>query len=357
MPLVHNVMRFVSLALVGAFACGRGAAPPGTAGGPVPSPSATAEPEGPPTISPVAAVERPLPPPPPPPEPVPGRQPVEVEMRNVDLHITEDIVLGVRHLRGRFLPAGKSDIPFLDDKGTYVVVLDSAEIAMDMRSLNVLMTDHVLGRGHSNVKRLRISTDDEGRLRQEGVLDKDIDVPFKTKGAVEATADGRLRVHAKSIKGFGLPVKPLMKLLGIEMDDMLEVEPGHGVMVDDNDLILDPQLMLPPPHIRGKVSAVRVEGDRLVQTFGSGTPKPLRPAAVSRNHIYWRGGELRFGKLTMARTDLELVDKDPKDPFDFSVDHWSEQLVAGYSRTTASRGLKAHMPDYADLRARRAAPR
>jgi hypothetical protein len=59
----------------------------------------------------------------------------------------------------------------------------------------------------------------------------------------------------------------------------------------------------------------------------------------------------------MARTDLELVDKDPKDPFDFSVDHWSEQLVAGYSRTTASRGLKAHMPDYADLRARRAAPR
>jgi hypothetical protein len=248
---------------------------------------------------------------------------------------------------------GGSAVPFLDDKDSYAVEMDRAEIAVDMASLNALMNDHVFGRGHSNVKRLRISTDDEGRLRQQGVLDKAIDLPFKTKGAVEVTDDGRLRVHTKSIKGFGLPVKPLMKLLGIEMDDMLEVEPGHGVEVDDNDLLLDPQLMLPPPRIRGKVTAARVEKDLLVQTFGSGAGRPLEPPAVSRNHIYWRGGALRFGKLTMTRTDLELVDEDPGDAFDFSVDHWKEQLVAGYSKTTSAQGLKAHMPDFGDLRARR----
>ena len=160
--------------------------------------------------------------------------------------------------------------------------------------------------------------------------------PFKVKGAVEATADGRIRVHAKSVRGFGLPVKPLMKLFGIEMDDLLKVEPGHGVAVDDNDLILDPQLMLPPPHIRGKVTAVEVVGDTLVQTFGTGTPHRLSPPAVSPNHIYWRGGNLKFGKLTMSNTDLELVDMDPKDPFDFSVHRWNDQLVAGYSKNTVA---------------------
>jgi hypothetical protein len=51
----------------------------------------------------------------------------------------------------------------------------------------------------------------------------------------------------------------------------------------------------------------------------------------------------------MTATDLELVDMDPSDPFDFSVEHWNDQLVAGYSKTTAARGLKAHMPDYNDL--------
>jgi hypothetical protein len=52
----------------------------------------------------------------------------------------------------------------------------------------------------------------------------------------------------------------------------------------------------------------------------------------------------------MSDTDLELVDMDPKDPFDFSVDDWNAQLVAGYSKTLPNRGLKAFMPDYGDLR-------
>ena len=52
----------------------------------------------------------------------------------------------------------------------------------------------------------------------------------------------------------------------------------------------------------------------------------------------------------MTATDLELVDMDPKDWFDFSVERWNDQLVAGYSKTTGVRGLKAHMPDYNDLK-------
>jgi hypothetical protein len=268
----------------------------------------------------------------------------------VDLHITDDITLHIKNLDGRFVGTGRSGIPYLDDTSSYEVVVDSGHIVLDMASLNALLNEHVLGHGRSNVENLTVGTDSEGRLIQKGELDKGIDIPFKVKGAVEATSDGRIRVHAKSVRGFGLPIKPLMKLFGVEMDDMLKVEPGHGVWVDDNDLILDPQLMLPPPHIRGKITEVHVEGDTLVQTIGPGTPHPLTPRAVSPNHIYWRGGSLKFGKLTMAQTDLELIDMDPKDPFDFSAPHWNDQLVAGYAKNKGNRGIKAHMPDFNDLR-------
>jgi hypothetical protein len=91
----------------------------------------------------------------------------------------------------------------------------------------------------------------------------------------------------------------------------------------------------------------------VVQTFGDGNIKRLSPPATASNYIYWRGGSLAFGKLTMTATDLELVDMDPKDPFDFSVERWNDQLVAGYSKTTSARGLKAHMPDYNDLKRRK----
>jgi hypothetical protein len=323
---------------------------PGATGAPAASGSV------PPDTTPAAPPSSTLPPlPPPPAEPKAGRQPVAVEMRNVDLHITDDITLRIEHLDGRFVGTSRSGIPYLDDPSTYEVVVDSAHIVMDMASLNALLNEHVLGHGRSNVEDLTVATDDKGRLVQKGEIDKGLDIPFKVKGAVEATSDGRIRVHAKSVRGFGLPVKPLMKLFSVEMDDLLKVEPGHGVWVDDNDLILDPQIMLPPPHMRGKVTEVHVEGDTLVQTMGTAAAHALRPAAVSPNHIYWRGGALKFGKLTMANTDLELVDMDPKDPFDFSARRWNDQLVAGFSKNTPARGLKAHMPDFADLHRR--APR
>jgi hypothetical protein len=169
--------------------------------------------------------------------------------------------------------------------------------------------------------------------------------------------DGRIRVHAKSIKAAGLPMKGLMGLLGIEMDDMVKIQAGRGIVVEDNDFILDPQQMLPPPRIRGNVSSVRIEGDQVIQVFGTGAApgRRLCPYASYRNYMYFRGGNLRFGKLTMADADLALIDQDAKDPFDFSLGRYNEQLVAGYSKNTPSRGLKTFMPDADDLRAKTAA--
>jgi hypothetical protein len=276
---------------------------------------------------------------------------VEVEMVNVDLHMTPHVTLRVRNLRGRFVPTGNGP-PNLDDNNSYVVQVDAGEVALDEASLNALMNEHVFVGHDAPVKDLKITVED-GLVKQKGKLDKAIDIPFKTKGTVEATADGKIRIHAKAIKGLGLPVKGLMKALGIEMDDMLKMETGHGVTVDDNDFIIDPTEVLPPPKLKGKVSAVRIEGDEIVQTFGSGPPERLKPLAVSKNHIYWRGGNLRFGKLTMRATDLELIDMDPSDPFDFSVAHYNDMLVAGYSKNLARLGLRTYMPDYKDIGAGR----
>jgi hypothetical protein len=71
--------------------------------------------------------------------------------------------------------------------------------------------------------------------------------------------------------------------------------------------------------------------------------------APAANYIYHRGGILRFGKLTMTDADLEIIDENPKTPFDFSLDGYNRQLVAGYSRNTPSHGLIVLMPDYEQI--------
>ena len=125
-------------------------------------------------------------------------------------------------------PPAKRDVPYLDDTKSYAVTVDTGIVAIDLASLNALMTQ-TLADDNSNVDKLKISVDEKGDLRQKGVIDKAVNIPFNVKAGIEATPDGKLRVFTKSVKGFGMPMKPLMKMFHIEMDDLLKVKPGHGV--------------------------------------------------------------------------------------------------------------------------------
>jgi len=66
--------------------------------------------------------------------------------------------------------------------------------------------------------------------------------------------------------------------------------------------------------------------------------------------MFYRGGTLRFGKLTMQDTDLLLVDANQKDAFEFSPERYNDQLVAGYSKNTNTHGLVVYMPDLRAVR-------
>ena len=70
---------------------------------------------------------------------------VEAEMRNVDLHLTNDVAVHVRSLRGRFVAQGSRQAPYLDDPRSYSVTVDSGEVAVDLASLNALMTRALVG--------------------------------------------------------------------------------------------------------------------------------------------------------------------------------------------------------------------
>lgn len=97
------------------------------------------------------------------------------------------------------------------------------------------------------------------------------------------------------------------------------------------------------------MTQLRVEHNRVIQVFGSGAVNSRDRDHVpvsAPNFMYFRGGVLQFGKVSMRDADLEIVDLDPRDPFYFYLDRYNQQLVAGYSRTTKSYGLVTYMPDF-----------
>jgi hypothetical protein len=185
----------------------------------------------------------------------------------------------------------------------------------------------------------------KGKLHQKG------DVPFETTGTLSLEGDGRIRLHTEHLKAAHAPVKGLLDLLGLDISRMINNKKIQGVSADKDDLILNPEEILPPPGIKGKVIEVRVQGNDIVQAFGA--PQTSNFAAKqSGNYMAYRDGSLRFGKLTMDDTDLVLIDMDPGDPFDFYLDHYKEQLAAGYTKTTLELGLRVYARDYNKLRRR-----
>jgi len=272
---------------------------------------------------------------------------VEAQMHNVTYHFTNDVAVSIRDLRGALVPEGKHQIPVFDDKNSFILRIDSAEIFITTASMANLLNSHVFSRPDSPIKNVSIQIDKD-RLKIKGKLHSKGDVPFETNGTLSATPEGKIRVQTEKVKALHLPVKGLMDLLGINVDDLVKNGKMQGIQVEKDDLILDPEQILPPPHIRGKLTNIRLVGDSIVQTYG--TPeKTSSRMPVSGNFMAYHGNQLRFGKLTMSDTDMVLIDMDPKDPFDFFLDHYKEQLTAGYTKITASFGLRVFMRDFNKL--------
>jgi hypothetical protein len=271
---------------------------------------------------------------------------VGIEMRNVRLHVADDAILEVKWLSGRLRSTSPTRPPIFDDQRSFTMEVSDAELAIDAASLTALVNRafDYKGAALSDVK----VTFEDGHLLQHGKLKKGITVPFSIVASVAATPDGIMSVHPIKVKAAGIPAAKLMSVFGVELDEIIKSRPDRGIVFRDNDLFLDPARILPPPETKGKLAKVFVRGDRLVQIFGRGAAAAGR--AGGGNYIWFRGGTIRFGKLTMSEADLKLIDMDPKDPFDFYSARYNDQLVAGYSKNTPQHALRTYMPDYADLR-------
>lgn len=280
------------------------------------------------------------------------REAVQIQMKNVNFLVTQEIVLGVRTLRGR-LERTRPEAPVtFDDSDSFFVDADSAVITVSPASLSALMNSYVFAYKGAPVKNVT-TTISGGRLIQKGTIHKGVDLPFEIDGSVYATKEGKLGLHAASIKAAGLPVKGLLDFLGKDVSSLIHANQGRGIETRADDIILAPEKLTPPPHIHGRVRRAGLSDGRLLIVFDSGRPQaPLTPPFPSSAYIYHRGGVLRFGKLTMTDADLEIVGDRPG-AFNFFQRQYKKQLVAGYSKTTPTDGLVVHMLDYSHFDSRR----
>jgi hypothetical protein len=291
---------------------------------------------------------------------------VKAEFRNVMFHLTPDAAAHLETVSGELWPAGKYDMPVFDDKASFELHVANGTVSIKPDALATIMNEIVFARSDAPMKDISIRMK-EDRLLIKGKLHSKGDLPFETAAEMSVNADGRLRLHTDKVKALKVPVKEVMALFGIDLANLVNTSKIPGLDTDKNDLILDLGVLLPPPHIRGRIASARLESNLIVLVYGEGGKKSAAAKPGMRgeggaaapgergdalppgNYMAFRGHRVKFGKLTMENTDLMVIDLDPQDPLDWDQDRYQDQLVAGYSKSTETFGLRAYVKDIAKL--------
>jgi hypothetical protein len=271
---------------------------------------------------------------------------VAVQMRHVDYHVDSTIVMRIDFLRGELRPTSPEHSPYFDDKNSFILAIDSARVHLAPAALGELLNRYTFGYPGSPLKHLQLSVE-KGQLRQQGTMRG---ISFNMLGDLSLTPSGELRLHPTSVKAVGIGVGGLMNFFGLNLEKLVKLRGVRGVRIEKDDFYLTPADLLPPPLVQGQVNAVAVTDTAVSLVFHPADSSKVKELAVPdpkvTNYMYYRGNVLRFGKLTMHDTDLLIEDPNPEDPFDFFLEQYKAQLVAGYSRTRGDQGLTVVMQDW-----------
>lgn len=273
-----------------------------------------------------------------------------IEMRNVTMHLDARATVRIRRLRGAVLSTAPGQPAVLDDRESFSIRVSSGTVALTGEDLSKLMNEFIFAYRGAPLRNLRARPQD-GQIHLTGIMHKGVDLKFEIASTMTLTPDGMIRLHPTKTEILGVDGQKLMHALGLHLDDLLDLKGSRGATVKGDDIFLDPAKILPPPAMTGTLASAEVAGTNVSITFRTTAEDSVFgsyvvPDSLINNFVYFRGAQLRFGKLLMTDTDLQIVDSDPIDPFDLSLEEYARQLVAGTSRTLANQGLRVEMPDH-----------
>jgi len=275
----------------------------------------------------------------------PESAPTKVYAHNLLLRKGPSFRVYVRWLNGQLVRAHSNVNPSFDDPDSFFLDIKTGVLRANIGDLSNFL--NAGGVADSPLKKIVLSGDGD-QIKLTGTLHKLIPLPIELTGTIAAVPDNRIQIHVTKLDVLKVPFKALLGGLHISVADLFHPKGIPGIQVTGNDIFFDTQKLLPPPHIRGQLTSVRVVNPDLEEIYGNAQGAVER-VEQWRNFIRLSDGSLDFGKLTMHHVDLIMIDISKDAWFDLDLANYQTQLVNGYTRMTPQAGLQIFMPDLRDI--------
>ncbi len=270
-----------------------------------------------------------------------------MEMANVLYRYSPDLAVLIVRLRGTLVPTEGHPVVTFNDPASFKMVIEAAEMRLSTEQLAALMNERIAASPKAQVKNVRISVAGD-QLRIDGTMKKGLHVPFHAMADTGISADNRVRIGIRQMSVGKLPMKGLLDLLGLDVEDLVSQKGLNGMSVDGDAFLIDPQTAFPPPHTQGRLTSAKVAKGGIVLQFGSDAPRLT--FGEHGNYIALRGGRIEYGREEMFDSDLTMTDSTPGDPFEYYLAHYWRQIVASDIKMTANGSLRLRVPDYAKIK-------
>jgi hypothetical protein len=266
--------------------------------------------------------------------------PTNVYAHNLKLRKGPGFRIYVRWLRGQMVRAKPGVNPSFDDPDSFVLDVKTGVIHTNVGDLSNFLNSGV---SNSPLRNITLSGDGD-QIKLHGTLHKVVPLPVEMIATISVAPGNLIQLHVTKLNLLKIPFKGLLGGFHITVSSLFQ--PGNipGIQVSENDIFFDTQKLLPPPHIRGQLTNVRIINPDFEETYGN-AHDDVTQVAQWRNFLQLHDGTIDFGKLTMRHVDLIMVDLSNDAWFDLDLANYQEQLVNGYTRMTPQAGLQIFMPD------------
>jgi hypothetical protein len=261
-----------------------------------------------------------------------------------------DFRIYVRWLRGQMVRTRTDVNPSFDEPESFVLNIKTGVIRANMGDLNNFLNASAIP--GSPLKNISL-TGDGDQVKLHGNLQKVVPLPLELSGSIAPAPNGRIQLHVTKLSLLKIPLKGILGGFHVTLSDLFHPQSNSGIQVSGDDIFFDTQKLVPPPHIRGQLTSVRIVNPDLEEIYGD-AQEAVTKVEQWRNFLRLSDGTLDFGKLTMHHVDLIMVDLSDDAWFDLDLNHYQDQLVNGYTRMTPQAGLQIFMPDLDELRQRKA---
>ena len=275
--------------------------------------------------------------------------PTLVYAHNLQLRKGPNFRIYILWLRGQMLRTNPRVHPSFDDPDSFVFNIQKGVIHVNIGDVGTFL--NAVSSSNAPLRNISLNADGD-QLKLHGTLHKIVPLPIEVIGSLSSAPDGHIRFHTTKISVLKIPMKGLLGGLHITVADLVHSPDIPGAQISGNDMIFDTTKLLPPPHIRGELTSVRIKSPDIEVIYGN-SPNDETKLAQWHNFLRLTGGTIDFGKLTMRYTDLTMIDATKAPWFDLDLVNYQEQLVQGICRMTPQAGLEIFMPEFDEKKANR----